>query len=145
MLLLNNCNYVMTFNFAFKWDQLIARFACLECCIFWPLLGCYALPTLVKICFFNVFCVKTLEKLKKQEICCKILKKMIFLSLHQNFGQGFYSQKKTDFMSYQTYHLNYNWTHRASYHLPPQQKCMCSPSINSLLQSGYHSGPRAPW
>ena len=30
----------------------------LECCIFWPVFGCCALQTLVKICFINIFVQK---------------------------------------------------------------------------------------
>ena len=36
------------------------------CCIFQPAFGCYALQTLVKIFFFNIFWAKKLEKLKRR-------------------------------------------------------------------------------
>ena len=52
---------------------------------------------LVEISILNIFCA---WKLKKTEIEKKYkmqdLKKIIFLSLHQNAGWVFYSQKKTD-------------------------------------------------
>ena len=50
------------------------------CCVFRPAFGCFVHRSLVEI---NVLCAK---KLKKQEIWCKILQKMFFLSLHHNPG-----------------------------------------------------------
>ena len=65
------------------------------CCIFWPAFGCWALQMLSKMCVFNVFCAKKLKKcVTKVKICWNFLQKTIFLSLHQNSGGVFYSQKK---------------------------------------------------
>ena len=50
---------------------------------------------LIKICFFDVFGAKTLKKGRKsKKIEAKYWKKY-FLSLHQNVGLVFYSQKNT--------------------------------------------------
>ena len=53
-------------------------------------LGAAHSKTLVKKVIFSAFNSK---KLKKQEICIKILQKTRFLSLHQKAGWLFYSQK----------------------------------------------------
>ena len=59
----------------------------INCCIFWPAFGCWALQTLVKICIFNG------KKLKNKKIAAKFNKKKTgYLSLHQNAGWVFYSQ-----------------------------------------------------
>ena len=50
-------------------------------------------PKLVKILIFNIFNSKKLKKKKKQQICNKFLQKMSFLSMHQNAGWVFYSEK----------------------------------------------------
>ena len=45
----------------------------------WPVLGCWALQSLVKICFFNAFCTKKLKKQRKsKKIGAKFGKKMCF-------------------------------------------------------------------
>ena len=45
---------------------------------------------------FNIFNGKKLKKGEKsQKFAAKFSKKIVFLSLHQNTGQVFYSQKKT--------------------------------------------------
>ena len=57
----------------------------------------FALQTLVEIVIFSVF--NGIKLKKQQEICSKILQKNIFfLSLHQNTGRLFYSQKLSFFL-----------------------------------------------
>ena len=60
------------------------------CCIFRPPFGCCALQTQVKIVIFSVFNGK---KLKSKKFAENFAKNMFFLSLHQNAGRLFYSQK----------------------------------------------------
>ena len=55
---------------------------------------CCAPQKLVEIFIFSK---KSWKNEKKQEICSKIHQKTCFLSLHQNAGLGFYSQKKPSF------------------------------------------------
>ena len=62
---------------------------CNGCCTFWPGFGCFTLQTLVAICF-SVFLCKKAKKEKKQEKATKFSTKNIFLSLHQQAGQGIF-------------------------------------------------------
>ena len=74
------------------------------CCIFRPAFGCCALQKLVEIVIFRVFSAKNL---KKVEICSKFLqKKKFLLSLHQNAGRLFYSQKWAFFYVWSAQHPN---------------------------------------
>ena len=57
----------------------------LVCCIFWTVFGCWALPKLVKLCFFHVFGFK---KLKKQEHWDKLLQNFAFQVCTQILVEG---------------------------------------------------------
>ena len=51
------------------------------CCIFWPAFGRCALQTLVRLCFFSIFCAKKLKKRKKnwpQNLAKKIIWLLLF-------------------------------------------------------------------
>ena len=60
-----------------------------DCCIFRPVFGCCALQGLVEIFIFNFFVLKRKKNLFQNF--------GFFLSLHQNAGPVFHTQKKTFF------------------------------------------------
>ena len=60
---------------------------------FGQLLGAVHFKRLSKSLFLTVFCAKKLKKMQKSKKFAAILKN-VFLSLHQNAGQVFYSQKQ---------------------------------------------------
>ena len=67
--------------------KLWQRLKKLECCIFRQ----------VEICIFNILNSKRLKKEKKaRNLQQNLTKKCFFLSLHQNTGRRFYSQKKRE-------------------------------------------------
>ena len=71
-----------------------------RCCIFWPAFDCCALQMMVKFCFFlKHFWGKKLKKLKRgrksKKFDAQFSKKLFFISLPQDAGLVFYSQKKT--------------------------------------------------
>ena len=73
-------------------DKFCVSFICnltdIHCCIFRPVFGCYALKTLVKICFFLHFCKKNVKKEQKEG---KMMQKGVFWGLHLSSGPGFYN------------------------------------------------------
>ena len=70
-----------TFRQFWNWLFLVLKY---DCCIFWPGFGCFALQTLVEICFYNGF---SLWKAEKGRIRNTIASKLLF-NLHPNTGQG---------------------------------------------------------
>ena len=64
-------------------------------CIFQPALAWWALQMLVETCFSCFSHRKAEKEEKSKKIAAKNSKKKFFLSLHQNAGGVFYSQKNT--------------------------------------------------
>ena len=90
------------------------------CCIFLPEFGCCAPQTLVKIFIFYVFNGKKLKKGKKEKFAAKFSKKIVFLSLHQKAGRGFYPRKNSFFQVFRG-KTGQRWSEHGliSYHTTP--------------------------
>ena len=112
---MKNCEWPSWLIVNLKFKRLIQKLVKIQpkiwktyrCCIFWPVFGCCGLQMLARICFLTFCEPKSWKKeAKARNLMQNIAECFVFLSLHQNAGLVFYSQKKKQVYSGKNICLN---------------------------------------